>query len=123
MCYDAPIKREEAFMFIFKKRMGSAARRQSWEKKIRAWVKSGLTQSEYCKRNGIPLSSFGNWRRRLGENIREDVSFVRLVDSVDKACGDTVIEIVLSDTLYLRVRENIEPYRLALIVSAFRREA
>lgn len=37
-----------------------------WEAQVRGWRASGLTQSEYCRRQGIGRKRFGCWKRRLG---------------------------------------------------------
>lgn len=39
-------------------------KRRFWEEQIRLWQESGLSQSEYCKRNGIRSSQWFYWRRR-----------------------------------------------------------
>ena len=36
-----------------------------WRKHIEAWVSSGSTQAEYCRRQDLRLSAFGYWKRRL----------------------------------------------------------
>jgi len=36
-----------------------------WEAQLRAWQRSGLTQAEYCRRQGIRPKRFGSWKRRL----------------------------------------------------------
>ena len=36
-----------------------------WREHIEGWSASGLSQAEYCRRNGISLSSFYYWKRRL----------------------------------------------------------
>jgi hypothetical protein len=41
-----------------------AEKRAFWEEQIRFWQESGLSQSEYCKRQGIRQSQWFYWRRR-----------------------------------------------------------
>ena len=36
-----------------------------WGAQLRAWHRSGLTQAEFCRRQGIGLRRFGSWKRRL----------------------------------------------------------
>ena len=36
-----------------------------WRQHIEGWSGSGLSQSEYCRRSGIALSTFQYWKRRL----------------------------------------------------------
>lgn len=39
--------------------------RAFWRGHFEVWALSGLTQREYCKRHGLSLKSFGNWRAQL----------------------------------------------------------
>ena len=36
-----------------------------WEERIAAWQASGLSQSAWCAREGVPLSTLVYWRRKL----------------------------------------------------------
>ena len=40
-------------------------RREYWTGQVQRWRESGLTQREYCKREGISIERFGAWKRRL----------------------------------------------------------
>ena len=42
---------------------GEAASR--WRGLMQAWRRSGYSQSEFCRRQGVPLSTFNYWKRRL----------------------------------------------------------
>lgn len=35
-----------------------------WQQRVAAWARSGLSQSEYCRRSGIALPTFNYWVRR-----------------------------------------------------------
>lgn len=37
----------------------------SWIEEVQRWRESGLTQKEYCSREGISLERLGTWKRRL----------------------------------------------------------
>lgn len=39
--------------------------RTRWAAHVAAWQSSGLSQSAYCRRQGLSLASFGYWRRQL----------------------------------------------------------
>ena len=39
--------------------------RSGWQKHISAWLKSDLTQAEYCHRHGLNERYFSLWKRRL----------------------------------------------------------
>ncbi len=36
-----------------------------WQKQIKSWKGSGLSQREYCRRSGISASTFSYWHRKL----------------------------------------------------------
>lgn len=35
-----------------------------WQKHLRAWESSGVTQVAYCRRHRLSLANFGYWRKR-----------------------------------------------------------
>ena len=43
----------------------SIERRKYWTDHVQRWRESGLTQREYCKREGLSIERFGAWKRRL----------------------------------------------------------
>lgn len=45
--------------------------REYWRGEVERWRSSGLTQKEYCSKEGLSLERFGTWKRRLE---REDNS-------------------------------------------------
>jgi hypothetical protein len=45
----------------------SAEKRTYWEKHLAAWKSSGLTQKNYCSREGLAYGSFKSWRGQLLE--------------------------------------------------------
>ncbi len=48
---------------------------QFWENHIQAWRETGLSQSEYCRRNDLIRHRFWYWRRRIEQAGKEGVSF------------------------------------------------
>jgi hypothetical protein len=59
--------------------MKRAERRRQWGQYISGWKASGLTQSDYCDREGISYDSFKRWRRLLGSDAVMQGSAPRLV--------------------------------------------
>ncbi|MFK3845494.1 IS66 family insertion sequence element accessory protein TnpA [Stenotrophomonas sp. NPDC078853] len=41
------------------------SKRDYWSKQISAWSASGTTQAAWCAKNGLAISSFSYWRRKL----------------------------------------------------------
>jgi hypothetical protein len=48
-----------------KRCIDSVERTRLWRQHVERWQQQGLTQSEYCRRNALALSTFQLWRRRL----------------------------------------------------------
>lgn len=67
------------------------ARERWWLGAIGRWKKSGLSQREFCKREGIPEWKFSDWKRRLRQ-----VSCSRQVDS-RRHGGVEFAPVILSD--------------------------
>ena len=44
--------------------MKSSQKHSFWQKHVRAWEASSLTQAAYCQRHRLSLASFGYWRPR-----------------------------------------------------------
>jgi hypothetical protein len=54
-------------------------RRRFWEAHLQAWQRSGLTQTEYCGRQGLSRRGFCFWKRRLASLAATERSSVRFV--------------------------------------------
>lgn len=59
--------------------------RERWAAHIENWQASGLTQTDYCRREGIDPNSFSNWKRKLREasDSKVDPGFVELPTTVN----------------------------------------
>ncbi len=44
-----------------------------WGAQLRAWQESGLTQAEFCRRQGFVINTFTTWKRRLRLREQEPV--------------------------------------------------
>ncbi len=40
-------------------------RAKYWQRMVRAWEASGLTQAEFCRRRGLTAANFAWWKRQL----------------------------------------------------------
>jgi len=43
----------------------NTSRRPFWEKHLRAWAQSGLTQADDCRQHPLSAPAFGWWKRQL----------------------------------------------------------
>lgn len=66
--------------------------KREWESLINKWRKSGLSQSEYCRKVGIRPNRFWYWRKKLEGSTTEskhDNQFISLIPE----SGESQIEI------------------------------
>ena len=49
-----------------------------WKKAVGRFEASGLTQVEFCKREGIGLWSFRKWRKRMAELDGREPGFIEV---------------------------------------------
>ena len=49
---------------------------KKWQAHLAAQAKSGLSRSEYCRRQEISYHAFGYWRRKLGKTGGNNVALV-----------------------------------------------
>ena len=63
-----------------KRRRGVRRNEKQWAEILRRLKSSGVGSREFCRREGLPLSSLQRWRRRLGRVPSE--KFVELVPAV-----------------------------------------
>jgi len=73
-----------------------------WAGILRRFRSSDLSRVEFCRREGVALSSLQRWQRRL----RSDVSdgFVEIVPESTPATGAWELEVALPNGVQLRFR-------------------
>ena len=76
-------------------------------KHIKGWRKSGLSQIEYCRRNGVNHNTFSSWKRQQRENPETEY-FVELPKQFPQPQqAEPLIEIRLDENFRLGLRFNI----------------
>jgi hypothetical protein len=82
-----------------KSRTGTPRMDGYWAKHIEGWRTSGLSQLGYCQKHGIPLSTFGFWRKRLaGENTTTALEIVPV--NLPGATSSTPVVVVVAGGRY-----------------------
>lgn len=61
-------------------RMGGRASKKStkqeyWQQHITAWRSSGLSQRQYCAREGLAVQTFGYWQRKLKQETSRPIFY------------------------------------------------
>lgn len=87
-------------------------------------VASGLSLSEFARREGIDSARLYKWRRQLGEKVdRPSARAVPQPAVIELRAGPRAaerVEIVLASGVTLRVTETIDPSALARVIAALR---
>lgn len=99
-----------------------------WRRAVLAQRESGSTQQEFCRRNGLSLSTFQRWRRRLAEveEGSEPSGFVEVkIRSEDKASeplparsSAASFELIFESGVRLRLPHQVEGRALAEVLWA-----
>lgn len=101
-------------------------RRKSWEKHIRKWEQSGLTQVEYCRKHGISDKCFVYWKKRILLKPEEKpLSFVQIPvpeffpDKKDINALDS-LTVLLGNNIKIEINKNFDPDTLKKAVETLR---
>ena len=87
-----------------------------WQKHQRRWEKSGKTQAEYCREQGISLSSFSNWRVKLGSGEQESSHLIEVQPKSPQMRQEEHLELVIPEVGILRIPETANPEFLKMIL-------
>ncbi len=74
-----------------------AVREQQWYQTITTAKQSGQSIKSWCAENGVPLSSFYSWQRKMRSTLlqQESVRFEELSPSSPKTASDVSARIVV----------------------------
>ena len=113
---------------------GLSERGRFWQRHLRAWRKTSLSQAQYCRRHNLSAAAFGWWKRRLSSTgVGPKKRKATALSAKSQRCGtvsdflevtlpehgDTV-ELSLSSGRRLRFDAGIRAESLATILSVFR---
>jgi hypothetical protein len=84
-----------------------ANKQTHWQAHLDAWRASGLSQSMYCKKHGLSLSSFGYWlhRRTVSQSSTTAVPIV-----VTKPLSDACLEVQLPNGWLVKLPTGMESH-------------
>lgn len=93
-------------------------RRDRWRRTIGQWQASGLSQAEFCRRQGIAYSQFAWWRRRASAEqpatVEQPAEFLPLGTL---RLPRPRLEVVLTNGRRLRFGPELAPEQLAGLVA------
>ena len=92
-----------------------------WQKHLRAYEISGLSQQEYCKQHSLALSTFGYWRRKIKRSTSDKPRFYPLTipAAALTECGkNPTIALYLNDDRFrIELEEHFSPLLLKKLVT------
>jgi len=93
-----------------------------WTQVIRAWKKSGLKASVFCRKNHLGLQSFYAWRRRLAgmkaAKGRDRRAFLPVQVVTSPGENQPVLELVLKNGRILRLYREVAVETVAALAYA-----
>ena len=111
------------------------SRRPFWQKHVRAWYQSGLTQADYCRRHQLSVAAFGWWKRQLQDKPKPrrrspgtkrpqrrrptTVQFVEVQrgPDVNTSAEAAVYEVLLSHGRAIRIGHDFDPDVLKRLIA------
>ena len=98
-----------------------------WRRRIEQWERSGLAQTEFCRRGGIAISTFTCWKRRLKSKSPNRPAFIP-VQLKEEAPARTMPNCawaceIVGPQVKLRLRERPDTACLRKLVAVIAGEA
>ena len=92
--------------------------REFWRRHIATWQRSGLSQAEYCRRNALPIKSFGYWKRKSGESSTGELNFFPLVVStLPRSQESSSLQLTLQGKRFaIEIKEDFSPSLLKKLI-------
>ncbi len=112
---------------------GAEISREQWDGHVKSWKKSGLSQSEYCRHQGIVYSQFLYWKKKLttkATSHSSPIKFLRVSSPGSDELSPTneplnysgeyyTFRLKVRD-VYVEVRDNFSPMSLARVLQVLR---
>jgi len=95
-----------------------------WRRWLSRWERSGLTQTEFCRRHGLKLANFAWWKRKLTSQMgsarsagasASSARFVEVALPAEQALG---YEVVLSGGRVVRVPAEFDTQSVSRLIVA-----
>ena len=104
-----------------------AERGKYWRERVESWRSSGLTQKEYCEREGISRERLGTWKRRLDREAQTPPQRGSLVAvppgivSSALSAGRGMLGLVIRDQYRIEIPETFSPLTLEAVLQVLNR--
>ena len=98
--------------------MRQGSKVSEWSKRVRLFESSGLSQREWCERNGVSAGSLWYWRRRLASAVPALVPIV-VAGEKERAAMDGALQIEVGGVT-LRVSAGVDAAWLCAVLRGLR---
>ena len=93
------------------------SRREYWRRVLETWSRSGVSQTAFCREQGLSRNAFTYWKRQMGIASRRRGGFVELRSRLEPVVSRKV-EIRLRNGMRMSVDSGCDPAGLAEMVRA-----
>jgi transposase len=90
-------------------------KKQFWQDHIQAWRRSGLNQSEYCRRQGLNKDAYFYWKKKLSQDS-SPLSLVPVPVKINLAPTRKPLVVVIDNRYRIEVSEDFEAATLRKVV-------
>ena len=97
-----------------------AEKRRFWEQHIQSWRASGLTQTEYQRRNNLPKWQFVYWKKKIDKLIVSD-EMALVPIPLPSASNTTPLSLIVNDRYRIEISEGFQPTVLEQVLEVVNR--
>lgn len=87
-----------------------------WEKHLKEWRASGLSQAEYCRLNKLRIKSFAYWKKKEKADEQPVVFVPVSFDPPSTIKNDSSIKVIVNERYVIEVCDGFTPLTLRQIV-------
>jgi hypothetical protein len=91
-----------------------------WRDHLNGWEQSGLSKTEYCRREGIAMPSLCKWYRKLKQEGTQPAGFVEIKPLVRTERFSGQIELYIPGVGILRIPEGASVESLRTVLAALK---
>jgi hypothetical protein len=95
-------------------------KKQYWREHVASWRASNLSQSEYCRINGLRIYSFNYWRRKESQAAEAQPRFFPLVATDHRSVAVRVSSLQLNiqeKRFSIEIGEDFSPIVLSRLIA------
>ncbi len=102
---------------------GRIERRKYWSDRVQQWRDSGLTQKEYCEREGLSLERLGSWKRRLDREAQVGGEIVAVPSGIVSSALFAVrgLGLVVNERYRVEIPDTFSPSTLESVLQVLNR--